>query len=341
MGKHSKADRRTAMSNNRPPLPYPVNDGRMSPRLREAQMKRERRKRGRVAALSASVMTIGGAATMSIAFADTTETGAENEIVFSGGCGVLNIVSASSAPSENPLSVTAGTHVGYTNDLDTNAELHVGQDTYEIQAGQTHTFTMNTSAEVAMIPECRGLFPDYEPAEIVVDEASVEAENDEETDDSDSEATASDEEDADESAQDAQAPADDTRSDPQPQVDEHSGMSDSPASETSEPSNSEPATETDSDVSSDTETQGTQPETEDDTGDDQEQTFNFGESANSEDFGSDDDFAKMSEEAAAVDPDALSDGASGLLAIVAIACLVGVSAAVMRIVLKSKVRSVA
>ncbi|MFC4333904.1 ICP22 family protein [Salininema proteolyticum] len=342
MSKNDKHTRQNAKSSdNRPPLPYPVNDGRVSPGVRATRASRERRRRSRIAVGAGSALAIGGIAGMSFAMADPAAT-AVDEIAFSGGCGVLSVLSATSEPSVESLEVAPGTHVTYVNELETVGTLHVGQDQYDIEKGQSHTFTMNTSAEIAMIPECKGLFPDYAPAQVVVtEEAAVDEGEDQDgadegTEQEDDKADLPDPSESGPEESDGSGEGSDGAADGQEGTEGSGEAPDESAAgatggqdgsgDAGEPASADSEEKPDEDRSEGSPlTEGTP-----------EQPYSFGEPADAEDQAVQEDFAKMSEEVAAVDPDSLADGASGLLAIVAIACLVGVSAAVMRIVLKTR-----
>src|SRR5699024_935951 len=67
-----------------------------------------------------------------------------------------------------------------------------------------------------------------------------------------------------------------------------------------------------------------------------EETNSFGPMNDADGGAGDAEFDPVGEEIVAVDPKAVADGASGLLAMVAIVCLVGVSAAVMRTLLRQR-----
>ena len=128
MGRHTTKLGESSRAETRPPLPYPVRDGRISPAVQAAADRRSKRRKSRLAALSAAtVLALGGAAGVGMATADQPESGNGSEIVFSGDCGTLGLVAASSRPSGSDITVTEGTQVRYTNDLGTRAELHVGK----------------------------------------------------------------------------------------------------------------------------------------------------------------------------------------------------------------------
>src|SRR5690606_12092590 len=100
MGRHTTKLGEASRAETRPPLPYPVRDGRISPPRQEAMDRRSQRRKSRLAALSAaSMLAIGGAAGMSMAMADEPESSSGGEIVFSGDCGALNVVAPTSKPS--------------------------------------------------------------------------------------------------------------------------------------------------------------------------------------------------------------------------------------------------
>ncbi|MFB9658708.1 hypothetical protein ACFQS3_20940 [Glycomyces mayteni] len=301
MGRHKTKLGQQSRAQTRPPLPYPVNDGRINPVVQAAMDRRSQRRRSRLAALSAAaVIAAGGAAGVSMATADEPEAGTGSEIVFSGDCGTLGLLSASSIPDASELTVEQGSQVQYTNELGANAELHVGDEVYDIANGSSQVFEMNRSAEVAMVPSCHGLFAEYDSAQVHVVEAQSEeqpggnGESGEEEPDSHT-LPAPAEDGADESGADEDAPAGGDAAGRQGPEDE------APAAD-------ESAAPVEDEVNA------------------------FGEPG-AEDGAFD---PAAEDEVVAVDPKAVADGANGLLALVAIICLVGVAAAVARTLLKQR-----
>ncbi|GAB3995093.1 hypothetical protein GCM10029992_11390 [Glycomyces albus] len=313
MGRHATKAGEASRAEARPPLPYPVSDGRVAPTAKAAMERRSQRRRSRLAALSAAAMlTLGGAAGVGMAMADESEAGAGDGIVFSGGCGTLGLLSPTSKPDSSELSVPKGSQVSYTNDLGAAAELHVGGEVYDIGKGSTQVFVMNQSAEIAMVPECAGLFADYESAQVHV---TAPVEGDEPEPDSGGGTTA-----------ELPAPDDGGEAPAQDSGDEPAASGSTPQDGSGVAQGDQPSAEE----------QGPSDEASESAGD--EEINAFGPSDDEQAAG-DDPFAPAGgeEEVAAVDPKAVSDGASGLLALVAIVCLVGVSAAVMRTILKQRV----
>ncbi|WP_157975062.1 hypothetical protein [Glycomyces dulcitolivorans] len=296
MGRHTTKLGHQSRAQTRPPLPYPVNDGRIAPAIQEAMDRRSQRRRSRLAALSAAaVIAAGGAAGVSMATADEPEAGTGSEIVFSGDCGTLGLLSASSIPDASELTVEEGSQVRYVNELGANAELHVGDEVYDISDGSTQVFEMNRSAEVAMVPQCHGLFAEYDSAQVhVVAPQADENESgtDEEPDSHD--LPAPDDEDRGEGDSEGAQSGDDAAAQQGPDAEE--------------PVQDEPTPSVEDEVNA------------------------FGEPG--ADGGVFDPAAE--EEVVAVDPKAVADGANGLLALVAIICLVGVAAAVTRTLLKQR-----
>jgi hypothetical protein len=296
MGRHTTKLGHQSRAQTRPPLPYPVNDGRIAPAIQEAMDRRSQRRRSRLAALSAAaVIAAGGAAGVSMATADEPEAGTGSEIVFSGDCGTLGLLSASSIPDASELTVEEGSQVRYVNELGANAELHVGDEVYDISDGSTQVFEMNRSAEVAMVPQCHGLFAEYDSAQVhVVAPQADENESgtDEEPDSHD--LPAPDDEDRGEGDSEGAQSGDDAAAQQGPDAEE--------------PVQDEPTPSVEDEVNA------------------------FGEPG--ADGGVFDPAAE--EEVVAVDPKAVADGANGLLALVAIICLVGVAAAVARTLLKQR-----
>lgn len=304
MGSHTTKPGKQSRAQTRPPLPYPVNDGRVAPAIQEAMDRRAHRRKSRLAAISAaSMLAVGGAAGVSIATADEPESGSGSEVVFSGDCGTLGLVSATSSPDASELTVEQGSQVRYSNELGTDAKLHVGDEVYEIGSGSSQVFEMNRSAEVAMVPNCHGLFAEYESAQVRVVEAQA--------DDSQSG--------GDESGEDVELPAaggDDDEAAEGDSQDDGSGVADGSGEALGEdaeepvPAEEEPAAE--------------------------EEVNAFGPPPSVEDSGAGGDAPAVDEEVVAVDPKAVADGANGLLALVAIICLVGMAAAVTRTLLKQR-----
>ncbi|WP_177154874.1 hypothetical protein [Glycomyces harbinensis] len=239
---------------------------------------------------------------MSIATAEEPEAGSGGEIVFSGDCGTLGLVSASSAPDSSEVTVEQGSQVSYRNDLGTAAELYVGDEVYDIDSGAAVVFAMNRSAEVAMVPTCHGLFAEYESAQVLVVEAQSEEEDGSGSQEPDShELPAVDE--------DGAEPA----SDPQ---DHGTGEGTARQGPDADAAEDEPGADAEEAPEDEVNAFGPPPGTEEDPG-------AGGEPA-------------VEGEVVAVDPKAVADGANGLLALVAIICLVGVAAAVARTLLKQR-----
>ncbi|THV26710.1 hypothetical protein [Glycomyces paridis] len=309
MGRHTTKLGQQSRAQTRPPLPYPVNDGRVPPVIQEAMDRRAQRRRSRLAALSAaSMLAIGGAAGMSMATADEPEAGGGGEIVFSGDCGALGLVSATSIPDSSEVTVERGSQVRYSNDLGTDAQLHVGDEVYDIGAGATQVFEMNRSAEVAMVPSCHGLFAEYESAQVKVVEPQAEEAPSTDGDGSGTEVHELPAPDEDDAPQDSGEGEDAGVDDAAGRQGQEGGLE---AEGTAEAEASEPAAD--------------------------EEVNAFGPPPGSEeDTAAGDDYAIDAEEIVAVDPKAVADGANGLLALVAIICLVGVAAAVARTLLKQR-----
>jgi hypothetical protein len=314
MGRHTTKLGQQSRAQTRPPLPYPVNDGRVAPAVQEAMERRAKRRRSRLAAVSAaSMLAVGGAAGVSIATADEPEAGSGDAIVFSGDCGTLGLVSASSAPDSSEVTVERGSQVSYRNDLGSDAELHVGDEVYDIASGATQVFAMNRSAEVAMVPSCHGLFAEYESAQVLVVEAGAEGESGAEAPD-EHELPAADDGDGDDEAEPASDPQDHGTGEGTGQGTAQQGP-DAAADAGAAEDEAEPAAEEDA----------------------EDEVNAFGPPPGSEeDVDSGGTGPGAEEEVVAVDPKAVADGANGLLALVAIISLVGVAAAVARTLLKQR-----
>ncbi|MEU6860258.1 hypothetical protein AB0B28_15460 [Glycomyces sp. NPDC046736] len=286
----------------------------MAPRIQEAVERRAHRRRTRLAAFSAaSMLALGGAAAgVSMATADEQESGRGGEVVFSGDCGVLGLVSATSSPDSSEVTVEQGSQVRYRNDLGTDAKLHVGDEVYEIGKGATQVFVMNRSAEVAMVPSCAGLFAEYKSAQVNVVEAQSEEAPVEDREDSET----------------------DVRTLPAPDSDE--GRDSSSSSSTEGGSQSQPDAYDAAGQQGPEGEDGAEAEAEEPDAEETEEVNAFGPPPGQDTDAAADDSA-VSDEVVAVDPKAVADGANGLLALVAIICLVGVAAAVARTLLKQRV----
>lgn len=311
MGSHTTKPGKQSRAQARPTLPYPVNDGRVAHAVQEAMDRRAHRRKSRLAAISAaSMLAIGGAAGVSIATADEPESGSGSEVVFSGNCGTLGLVSASSSPDASELTVEQGAQVRYSNDLGTDAKLHVGDEVYDIGSGASQVFEMNRSAEVAMVPNCRGLFAEYESAQVRVVEAQSDG------------AQAGGHSNEDESGEDVALPPAGGSEDEAPEGDsqdqagtgaeggeaQQGEVAEDPAAAEEEPAEAE----------------------------EEEEVNAFGPPPSAQDSGAGGDSSAVEDEVVAVDPKAVADGANGLLALLAIICLVGMAAAVARTLLKQR-----
>jgi hypothetical protein len=282
-----------------------VLDGRLPPAIQAAMDRRAHRRKSRLAAISAaSMLALGGAAGVSIATADEPEAGGSGEIVFSGDCGTLGVVSASSAPDSSEVTVEQGSQVSYRNDLGTDAELHVGDEVYDISPGSSQVFVMNRSAEVAMVPTCHGLFAEYESAQVkVVDPQADGDESGRESDTNELPATGREAE----APQDTQGP--DSGESDGGDAQQGPDAADAAGDEAAKPEDDAAA---------------------------EEAVNQFGPPPATDDAGNGDTMPVSEEAVVAVDPKAMEDGANGLLALVAITCLVGVAAAVARTLLKQR-----
>jgi hypothetical protein len=304
MGSHTTKPGKQSRAQTRPPLPYPVNDGRIAPAIQEAMDRRAHRRKSRLAAISAaSMLAVGGAAGVSIATADEPESGSSSEVVFSGDCGTLGLVSATSSPDASELTVEQGSQVRYSNDLGTDAKLHVGDEVYDIGSGSSQVFEMNRSAEVAMVPNCHGLFAEYDSAQVHVVEAQAdEAPSGEDEAGEDVELPAAED--------DAEAPQGDSEGEGEEVAGDSGGAQ-----------------------------QGAEPEVPSDAAEEvleEDEVNAFGPPPSAQDSGAGGDAPAAEDEVVAVDPKAVADGANGLLALVAIICLVGMAAAVARTLLKQR-----
>jgi hypothetical protein len=308
MGSHTTKPGKQSRAQTRPPLPYPVNDGRVAPAIQEAMDRRAHRRKSRLAAISAaSMLAIGGAAGVSIATADEQESGSGSEVVFSGDCGTLGLVSAASYPDASELTVEQGSQVRYSNDLGIDAKLHVGDEVYDIGSGSSQVFEMNRSAEVAMVPNCHGLFAEYESAQVrVVEAQSDDAQAGEDEAGEDVELPAAED--------DAEAPQSDSRDDSR---DDGDGVSDGAGEAQQGPDAAAPSSAAEEVLEED-------------------EVNAFGPPPSAQDSDAADFVPASEDEVVAVDPKAVADGANGLLALVAIICLVGMAAAVTRTLLKQR-----
>ncbi|MEV0647986.1 hypothetical protein AB0I28_22240 [Phytomonospora sp. NPDC050363] len=138
---------------------------------------RHRRKSSRTVsrrsvAMTVSVLGLGGAMLLGTPFASAEETTDGKSVTFDGGCGLLGLVAPSSKPDPAELEVLAETKVTFTNDLGRDAVLHIGSTTVDVPKDESKVVTLDAkSVEVAMIPDCmleHGLFEKMEKATITV-----------------------------------------------------------------------------------------------------------------------------------------------------------------------------
>ncbi|THV40656.1 hypothetical protein [Glycomyces buryatensis] len=313
MGRHKTKLGEPSRAQTRPPLPYPVSDGRIPPTVQAVMDRRTQRRKSRLAAISAAgMLAVGGAAGVSMATADESGSSSDDQIVFSGNCGTLDVVSASSKPDSTEVTVPVGSEVSYRNELGTDAQLHVGDEIYDIDPDSEQVFVMNRSAEVAMVPNCHGLFADYDAAQVRVAEAQSDDDAPENQEPASGEAPASD--------SDGEGSEQTNESEPDSAAGDGAaaGRGEGPGSNPEERPEGSDAAGTDEDSKSD----------------EGKEVNSFGETGTDSGTDSSGSGAPNGEEVVAVDPKAVTDGANGLLALIAIVCLVGVSAAVMRTMLK-------
>ncbi|QSB05306.1 hypothetical protein [Natronoglycomyces albus] len=278
-------------------------------------MRRKHRRRTRLAAgFTASLVAMGGAAGMSFAMADSTPESGGSEIIFSGSCGLLSTIGPNSSPNVDDLSVPAGTVVSFTNDTGRAADLLVGNSSHDIDRNATMTFTMNQSAEVAMVPQCGLILPKYDTAMVTVSH-----------DDSSSDSSSSGSGSSSSGSTAPQASSHDLPSTQREDSDEGASTESSgggvPSGESGHPQGGpagtpggevEAADDADSDVGDSDESSLPFPPVDRDSTEDES------------------DGIATAGEVQAVDREQLKDGASGLLALLAIVCLVGVGAAALR-----------
>jgi len=122
--------------------------------------------------MTVSVLGLGGAMLLGTPFASAEETGDGKTITFDGGCGLIGLLAPSSTPDPSELEVPADSKITFTNDLGTDAVLHVGATTVDVPKGESEVVTLDDkSVEVAMVPGCmleHGLFEKMESATVTV-----------------------------------------------------------------------------------------------------------------------------------------------------------------------------
>lgn len=318
-GKHRITPDEAARSHSRPPLPFPVSDGRVSPVAHMEMARRKQRRRTRLAAgFTASVMAMGGAAGMSFAMADETPESGSSEVVFSGSCGLLNTVASNSSPNVDELSVSSGTTVDFTNDTGSDAELMLGDSSYAVGEGASRAFEMNQSAEIAMIPDCGLLLSDYGTATVSVTQDDPPSDNDS---DSSSDSGSSDSSDTDPH----ELPS--TNSSDEGSSDDSEPAAGADSADAAPEDEGAPGIGGDSpDATEDEDSPGLDEDALEDEAEEEESSLPFPPT----DRDDDEDSITTAGDVQAVDREQLQDGASGLLALLAIVCLVGVGAAAVR-----------
>lgn len=126
----------------------------------------------RAVAMTVAVLGLGGAMLLGAPFASAAETADANTMSFSGGCGLIGLLAPTSKPDPKTLEVAEGTEMSFVNKLGSKAILHIGATTVDIDSGATKKITLeDKSVEVAMIPKCvleHGIFENMQKATITV-----------------------------------------------------------------------------------------------------------------------------------------------------------------------------
>ena len=126
----------------------------------------------RAVAMTITALSLGGAMLLGTPFASAGETTDADTVSFSGGCGLIGLLAPSSKPDPKTLEVAEGTEMTFTNKLGSNAVLHIGATTMDIAKDESKKVTLeDKSVEVAMIPKCvleHGLFENMQKATITV-----------------------------------------------------------------------------------------------------------------------------------------------------------------------------
>lgn len=133
----------------RRPSPYPRSaNAQVTPR----KSNNRRRYIGGLSALAiAAAVTTGF---MSTGSAIAEDAGADT-ITFNGDCGALGTgLLHKSEPDKTQLYLVEGDEVTFVNNLGTDAKLHVGQSEYDVPDGGEKTLEVSNSVEALMSPDC-------------------------------------------------------------------------------------------------------------------------------------------------------------------------------------------
>ncbi|MGH8883284.1 MAG: hypothetical protein ACRD0P_39075 [Stackebrandtia sp.] len=140
---------RATGARGRRPSPYP--------RPAKAQVvarkssKNRRRYIGGLSALAIAAAVTAGFMSTSTAIAE----GGDDTVTFNGNCGALGTgLFNESKPDKTELDVVDGDKITFANNLGTDATLHVGKQEYDVAEDGDKALTMKNSAEVVMVPDC-------------------------------------------------------------------------------------------------------------------------------------------------------------------------------------------
>ena len=141
---------RSTGARGRRPSPYPRPAGaQLTPRKRTTNNRRR---------YLAGFSVLAVAAAITAGFMSTGSAMAEGDddtIVFNGSCGLLGGgLLYESKPDKTDLEVVEGDTVTFVNNLGNKATLHVGQTEYSVDKDDEKAVTMTGSAEVLMTPDC-------------------------------------------------------------------------------------------------------------------------------------------------------------------------------------------
>lgn len=150
----------------RRPSPYPrspQDQSAMAAPAKAAPKRRGGNRRRYIAGVSAAAVVAAVTAGM-MSTGSAYAEGGDDTVVFNGHCGLIGLGQASK-PDKESVSITEQDRVTFVNNLGTKATLLLGKEKINVPKGGEYTTTLATSSEAVMAPDC--LTNLHEQADIV------------------------------------------------------------------------------------------------------------------------------------------------------------------------------
>ena len=139
----------------RRPSPYPrspQDQSAMAASAKAAPKRRGGNRRRYIAGLSAAAVVAAVTAGM-MSTGSAYAEGGDDTVVFNGNCGLIGLGQASK-PDKNSLSITETDKITFVNNLGSKATLLLGKEKINVPKGGEYTTTLQSSSEAVMAPDC-------------------------------------------------------------------------------------------------------------------------------------------------------------------------------------------